>query len=85
MPKTTSSALILNSPKYPYHCRILWRDPHTSNIYWDGICLEAVLLFGMPGDRYITDIGTEQMTWSFADQRDALLFKLKFAEAHMEL
>lgn len=85
MPKTTSSALILNSPKYPYHCCIAWNDPYSNNVYWDRVCREAVLLFGMPGDRYITDIGVLTMTWSFADQRDALLFKLKFAEAHMEL
>jgi hypothetical protein len=34
----------------------------------------------LPGDRFITDIGPEAMTWAFRDVRDALIFKLKFSE-----
>lgn len=49
--------------------------------YWDHLCAAAVEMFGLPGDRYITDISEFSMTWSFRDDRDAVLFRLKFAEA----
>ena len=49
--------------------------------YWDTLCAEAVELFGLPGDRYITDISEFSMTWSFRDDKDAVLFRLKFGEA----
>ena len=48
--------------------------------HWDKICIEAMELFGLPGGRYITDIGGNSMDWIFRDQQDALLFKLKFSE-----
>ena len=48
--------------------------------HWDKICIEAMELFGLPGGRYITDIGDNSMDWIFQDQQDALLFKLKFGE-----
>jgi hypothetical protein len=48
---------------------------------WNEICADAVELFGLPGDRYITDISEKSMTWSFRSDQDAVLFRLKFAEA----
>jgi hypothetical protein len=48
---------------------------------WNVVAAEAMELFGLPGDRYITDIGEHSMTWSFRSEQDALLFKLKFSEA----
>jgi hypothetical protein len=47
---------------------------------WDQICIDAIELFGLPGGRYITDIGGDSMDWIFRDQRDAVLFRLKFSE-----
>jgi hypothetical protein len=39
--------------------------------------------FGLPGDRYVTDISTEHMTWFFRSDRDAVFMKLKYgAQAH---
>jgi len=47
---------------------------------WDEVCYKAIDLFGLPGDRYITDISTEWMDWIFKDPKDAIIFKLKFSE-----
>lgn len=49
--------------------------------YWDNLCAAAVELFGLPGDRYITDICESSMTWSFRSDQDAVLFRLKFGDA----
>jgi hypothetical protein len=39
--------------------------------------------FGLPGDRYVTEITTENMTFWFRDANDALLFRL--CHGHSEL
>jgi hypothetical protein len=42
-----------------------------------------VEVFGLPGDRYITEISSEEMTFWFRDPNDALLFRL--CHGHSEL
>ena len=63
-----------------YHCTIPWVDQTNTRLYWDTTCVEAIEVFGLPGDRYITDIGEQWMTWSFCDSKDAVFFKLKFGD-----
>jgi hypothetical protein len=48
--------------------------------YWDKLCIASIEMFGLPGDKFITDISAESMTWTFRDDRDAFIFKLKFSE-----
>ena len=43
---------------------------------WNHMLADIVQQFGLPGDRYVTEITTEDMTFWFRDHRDALLFKL---------
>ena len=71
----------MREPEYRHHCTIPWTDRRNPMFYWDGVCANAVELFGLPGDRYITDISEQAMTWSFRSDQDAVLFRLKFAEA----
>ena len=37
---------------------------------------QVVELFGLPGDRYVTDVSANDMTFWFRDANDALLFRL---------
>lgn len=70
---------------------------HTVKVYmddssllnWNEMCARAVDLFGLPGDRFITDIrngskylnkGATFMEWIFREEHDAFLFRLKFSE-----
>ena len=73
--------IILTEPEYSHHCTVPWTQRSNPMYYWDTLCASAVELFGLPGDRYITDISEFSMTWSFKDHKDALLFRLKFGEA----
>jgi hypothetical protein len=41
---------------------------------WNHMLADIVQQFGLPGDRYVTEITTEDMTFWFRDHRDALLF-----------
>lgn len=72
---------ILREPEYTHHCTVPWVDRKNPMFYWDTLCASAVELFGLPGDRYITDISEQSMTWSFRNDKDALLFRLKFGDA----
>jgi hypothetical protein len=69
---------------YDHHVRIWgWHYATKRDLTipeWDEISIYAIERFGLPGDRYITDIGPERMKWSFRDPRDALMFKLRWSE-----
>ena len=70
---------ILRDPEYTYNVTVRLNNPDDI-IGWDEVCIHTIELFGLPGDRYITDISRESMDWIFKDPQDALLFKLKFSE-----
>ena len=70
----------MREPEYCHHCTVPWTDRRNPMFYWDDLCANAVELFGLPGDRYITDISERSMTWSFRSDQDAVLFRLKFSE-----
>ena len=67
-------------PEYRYHCVMSHSLVFERQAHWNLLCAEAVELFGLPGQRYVTDLNAEYMTWSFRDPKDAVLFKLKFSE-----
>jgi len=68
----------LTDPEYTYSVKVVLY--HNDVLSWDRICTDAVELFGLPGERYITDLGGNSMDWIFRNPQDALLFKLKFSE-----
>ena len=55
--------------------RISWQETHDIPT-WNETCAWAVEQFGLPGDRYVTDVNVDNMTFWFRDHHDALLFKL---------
>lgn len=70
----------MRDPEYAFRVRVVLRNDLDNILRWDEVCYKAVELFGLPGERYITDIGGNCMDWIFKDSKDALLFKLKFSE-----
>ena len=70
----------MREPEYRYHCKLPWTD-WSNNLYlWNVVSAEAVEFFGLPGDRYVTDIREHELIWSFRDSKDAIFFKLKFGK-----
>lgn len=63
-----------NAITVPYSTRM-----HTIT-HWDDVCIYAIERFGLPGDKYITDISADSMTWLFKSEKDALMFKLRWSE-----
>lgn len=57
---------------------IAWGPGADSMSKWDEISIWVVETYGLPGDKYITDIDITDMTWFFRQDRDAAWMRLKF-------
>lgn len=57
-----------------YVVRIHWKD---YNQNWNEICATAVEYFGLPGDKFSTDICQDYMDFVFTDETDAMWFSLR--------
>ena len=62
---------------FPWASRIVW---HPGSMSWNEICAQVVEQFGLPGDRYITEVGLLDIGFVFKNPQDLLLFKLKWSE-----
>lgn len=50
------------------------------NKWWNETCASIVEHFGLPGDRYTTEISAEEMLFFFKDEKDALMCRLLVSE-----
>ena len=70
----------MRDPEFAYPVTVRWGQGADTMEYWDQLSIASIELFGLPGDRFVTDISAESMTWFFKSEQDALIFKLKFSE-----
>jgi hypothetical protein len=76
----TSRTCTLKEDAFKYPVVVPW-SPRTDTVTaWNLVCADAMEMFGLPGDRYITDANVNDMTWWFRSEQDALLMTLKFSE-----
>lgn len=68
----------MTDPDFSYPVTILWGAGAENETQWNDISIWCIETFGLPGNRYITDISTEHMTWSFRSNRDAVFMRLRF-------
>lgn len=52
-----------------------WKG-YQSNNWWNTICADIVEKFGLPGDKYTTEVSVDSMKFLFNDERDALLCQI---------
>ena len=78
--KTISGNITLRDDEYKYPVVIPWSATLDSVSAWNEICAQGMEMFGLPGNRYITEANVNDMTWYFKDPKDALLMTLKFSE-----
>jgi hypothetical protein len=69
---------VANNKDFPWRSRIAWTPD--SKFHWNEICAQVVEQFGLPGDRYTTEVGLLEMAFIFQNPQDLLLFKLKWSE-----
>jgi hypothetical protein len=68
----------MSKKDFPWRARIMWKI--NGVLTWNEICAQVLEDFGMPGDRYVTEVGLLEMAFIFKDPQDLLLFKLKWSE-----
>lgn len=54
-------------------------DDNGSWGYWDEIFIWCVEQYGPPGKRFMTTANTDHMDFMFEDERDAVLFTLRWS------
>ena len=57
-----------------YCVRIYWENYNQS---WNEICAMAVEYFGLPGEKFSTDVYPDHMDFCFNEKKDAIWFSLK--------
>ena len=82
-----SSAIVLSDrtglqdPEFPYGAHLAWGRPYDTITKWDSVATWGIETFGLPGDRYITEINVNEMVWWFRDPQDRMLFVLRNGQA----
>jgi len=59
--------------------RLRWAPGRDNSAAWNEICASAIEEFGLPGIKFTWHPTEEYMDFVFADERDALLFQLRWA------
>ncbi len=57
---------------------IPWKSQN--NVWWNETCARIVDHFGLPGDRYTTEVSENEMKFFFKDEREALMCRLMISE-----
>lgn len=56
-----------------YPARVEWKTGDTI-LAWDGFLEGVIEVFGLPGDRYVTELDSNYMDFKFYTKDDQLLF-----------
>lgn len=78
--KTTSGNSTLRETEYCYPVVIPWSSQLDTVTAWNEVCAQGMEMFGLPGNRYVTEANVNDMTWYFKNPQDALIMTLKFSE-----
>jgi hypothetical protein len=60
--------------------KVTWCLGQDTNAWWDQVCIWAVEEFGLPGDKYKTELTEDYMIFDFKEAEDAMLMKLTWGE-----
>ena len=64
---------------YPVRIPFTYGDMNTGEINaWNECCARAIEMFGLPGGKYTCRITKQHMEFWFLDDKDAMMFKLKW-------
>ena len=58
--------------------RISWSRTYDNSKMWNEVCVWAIEMFGLPGDRFIATANVNYMDFVFTNKHDALIMGLKW-------
>ena len=59
---------------------IPWNPKKISNPGWNELCANVVEKFGLPGDKYVTEVCADWMRFSFKNEQDGFMCKILLSE-----
>ena len=71
----------LQDREFPHGAQLAWGRAYDTITKWDEVSVWGIETFGLPGDRYITQININEMVWWFRDPQDRMLFVLRNGQA----
>lgn len=57
---------------------VFWKNQ--SNTWWNETCAQIIEHFGLPGNKYNTEVSADSMHFDFNDERDALLCQIMISD-----
>lgn len=57
--------------------RIPWSRNYDNETKWNEVCIRAIIMFGLPGDRYVSHANVHHMDFVFKSNKDALMFAIE--------
>ena len=57
-----------------------WNPKKINQIEWNEICARIVEQFGLPGNRYITEVCEDYMKFDFKNEQDSTMCRLSLSE-----
>ena len=51
-----------------------------SNVWWNETCARIIEHFGLPGNRYTTEVSADNMKFFFINDKDAFMCKIMISE-----
>lgn len=58
--------------------KVPWKNQ--SNIWWNETCANIIEIFGLPGDKYTTEVSADEMLFFFQNEKDAMMCMLLISE-----
>ena len=58
--------------------RIFWTDGDNNN-RWDTVCVWVIEYFGLPGDKFTTELSPDWMDFKFKNKQDAVLMAMRWS------
>jgi len=57
---------------------VYWKNQ--SNTWWNETCANIIEVFGLPGNRYSTEVSADSMKFFFVDDKDAFMCKIMISD-----
>lgn len=58
--------------------KVLWENQ--SNTWWNETCARIIEHFGLPGNKYTTEITADWMSFFFNDEKEAMMCRILISE-----
>lgn len=63
--------------RFPFGAKIPWARGVHQTEHWNEVAAWSIETFGLPGDRFYTDLNILDMTWWFKTSEDRMIFILR--------